>query len=1096
VAFEVHRAERSDVLAEGLAELLRDPLPDPFARELVIVPARGVERWLSQRLSHRLGPTPGRDDGVCAGVDFRTPTSLVAEILGTRDADPWAPQTLMWPLLRTIDAVMAEPWAAVLAAHLGHDVPGEEGELRRGRRLAVSRRLAGLFSSYAVQRPALLADWEAGRDTDGTSVDVARGELDQDLRWQPELWRRLVAQVGEPSPVQRHAAVLAHLRAAPDDLDLPTRISLFGHTRIAPTEIELLEALGEAREVHLWLPHPSPALWDALVDLRGPVPRTDDESHLRVGHPLLVSLGRDLRELQRLLPTSTATTQTATNEATTLLAQLQADIAANTLPPEPRPLDPGDDSITVHSCHGPARQVEVLREVLVGLLADDPTLEPRDILVMCPDIEAYAPLVAAAFGLGDVAALQAGESHPGQHLRVRLADRALTQTNPLLAVAMQLLDLAGGRAEASTVLDLLTLEPVRRRFGFTHDHLERIAHWVSLAGVRWAFDAAHREQYSLSAIVQNTWQFGLDRILAGAAVSEHAGRWFGTTLPLDDVSSTDIDLAGRLAECLDRLQRTTDALTGVHPVEHWVGTMSEAINALTLVGRGEEWQSGQALRELAAVAAAATDGADGTLLRRNDVRALLEERFGGRPTRANFRTGSLTVATLTPMRSVPHRVVCLLGIDDGVFPRAGAVDGDDVLARRPLTGERDLRSEDRQLMLDAVLSATERLVVTYTGANESTGRRRPPAVPLKELLDSLDRTACGAADHVVRRAPLQSFDPANFRPPHPFSFDTAALAGARAALADRVPTERLADLALAPPGGDLDLALLATFLCKPVSHFLRHRLEVALLDESEPESDAIPVELSHLESWAVGDRMLGDLRAGRDREAARDLEWRRGLLPPGQLGWDAARRIADEAAPIADLVDAFTAGAPVRAVDVDVALGGGRHLVGTVSDVYDRRVVRAGYSRLGPRHFLETWLAIVALEAAHPGRGWSAGAVGRGGRGEPPARVTFAAPADALTRLRELVSLYDAGMSGPVPLPLKTAHAWAARSARGSEAACRYAADKEWTNRGSTFGGERDEPAHRLVWGDHAPIDVLIDSGLPDLATRLWTPVLEAGVRR
>jgi exodeoxyribonuclease V gamma subunit len=449
------------------------------------------------------------------------------------------------------------------------------------------------------------------------------------------------------------------------------------------------------------------------------------------------------------------------------------------------------------------------------------------------------------------------------------------------------------------------------------------------------------------------------------------------------------------------------------------------------------------------------------------------------------------------MRSVPHRVVCLLGIDDGVFPRAGAVDGDDVLARRPLTGERDLRSEDRQLMLDAVLSATERLVVTYTGANESTGQRRPPAVPLKELLDSLDRTALGAADHVVRRAPLQSFDPANFRPPHPFSFDRAALAGARAAVADRVPTQPLADLHLDPPTGDIDLALLAAFLCKPVGHFLRHRLEIALLDESEPESDAIPVELSHLEAWAVGDRMLTDLRAGRDREAARALEWRRGLLPPGQLGWDATRRIADEAAPIAELVDAFTGGAPVRAVDVDVDLGDGRRVVGTVSDVYDTRVVRAGYSRLGPRHYVETWLAIVALEAAHPGRGWSAGAVGRGPSGEPPARVAFAAPAEALARLRELVALHDDGMSRPLPLPLKTSYAWATRRrGGGSDGSCRYFADKEWTNRGSSFGGERDEPPHRLVWGDHAPIEVLLERGLPDLAERLWTPVLEAGVRR
>jgi exodeoxyribonuclease V gamma subunit len=1102
VVFEVHRAGRSDLLAEGLAELLRDPLPDPFARELVIVPARGVERWLSQRLSHRLGPTDGGADGVCAGVDFRSPSSLVAELTGTRDADPWAPEALVWPLLEVVDGSAGEAWCRTLSEHLGHGREGEELELRQGRRYAVARRLARLFASYAVQRPRLLADWEAGHDTDGTTV----AGLDADLQWQPELWRRLVARVGVPSPGARHAGVLDGLRTSPDAVDFPPRVSLFGHTRIAATEMELVEALAEHRDVHLWLPHPSPALWEALRDLRGPVARTEDESHLRVEHPLLASLGRDLRELQRMLPEGSGGVASAEGDrAGTLLQQLQADIAANALPDHARPLDPGDHSISVHACHGPARQVEVLREVLVGLLADDPTLEPRDILVMCPDIEAYAPLVSAAFGLGDVLGPEEG-GHPGQHLRVRLADRALTQTNPLLAVAMQLLDLAGGRAEASKVLDLLTLDPVRRRWALSEDHLERINHWVRLAGVRWAFDAAHREAFDLSGIVQNTWAFGLDRILAGAAVSEDAGRWFGTTLPLDDVSSTDIDLAGRFAECLDRLQRSTDALTGAHPVEHWVETLDDAISGLTLVARGEEWQTGQVQRELAAIGSAAGDG---TLLRLADVRALLAERFAGRPTRANFRTGTLTICTMTPMRSVPHRVVALLGLDDGVFPRAGAVDGDDVLARRPLTGERDLRSEDRQLMLDAVLSATERLVITYTGANESTGQRRPPAVPLKELLDTLDRTAVGAAAHVERREPLQPFDPANFEAPAPFSFDRAALAGARAATRERVQPQALAELQLAPPTGDVDLSLLTTFLCRPVQQFLRHRLEVALLDESEPEPDAIPVELDSLEQWSVGDRVLSDLLAARSRDEALALEWRRGLLPPGQLGWRKARQIADEAAPVAELVEAITAGVPMRAVDVDVDLGAGRRLVGTVTDVHDTRVVRAGYSRLGPRHELEAWVAVLALEAAHPDRGWSSGAVGRGGRGEPPIRAAFSSPEHAQERIRELVALYDAAMSGPLPLALKTGHAWARRRlSGGNDKACRYAAEQEWDPRSSRFPGENADAAHRFVWGERAPIDALLGEPRPGeehegettrlgaLAMRLWAPILEAVVRR
>ncbi len=219
----------------------------------------------------------------------------------------------------------------------------------------------------------------------------------------------------------------------------------------------------------------------------------------------------------------------------------------------------------VHSCHGAARQIDVLREVLLGLLADDPTLEPRDILVMCPDIETYAPLIVAGFGLGDVVT----GAHPAHQLRVKLADRALTQTNPLLGVARQLLGLAGGRATASEVLNLAEAAPVRSRFGFTDDDLDTIGDWVRESNIRWGFDRDHRQPYGVD-FLQNTWRFGIDRVLAGVAMSDDSHAWLDTTLPLDDVGSNRVELAGRLAEYVDRLHRTVESLSGAAPLSDWL----------------------------------------------------------------------------------------------------------------------------------------------------------------------------------------------------------------------------------------------------------------------------------------------------------------------------------------------------------------------------------------------------------------------------------------------------------------------------------------------------------------------------------------------
>ncbi len=1084
MALHLHRAERTDLLADGLGALLATPQPDPFAEELVVVPARGVERWLSQRLSHRLGRGDG-GDGVCAGVSFRSPASLIAEIAGTSQDDPWSADAMAWPLLAVIDASLDEPWCRTLATHLGHFVAGEEKELRQGRRYAVARRLAGLFASYARQRPHLLTAWLDG-DVDG---------LDADLRWQPHLWCALVDLMALDPPPVRHAKTVAQLRES--GADLPARLSLFGHTRLPGTDIELIEALACHHEVHLWLPHPSAELWTALTQLRGPIPRRQDTSHRFAGHPLLATLGRDLRELQRSLPAAVATDEFLGGAARpdTLLGWLQSDIAANAARPQGRSHRPDDRSVQVHSCHGPARQVDVLREVLLGLLAEDRSLEPRDILVMCPDIETYAPLIVADFGLGDVVP----GAHPAHQLRVRLADRALIQTNPLLGVAAKLLTLAGSRVTATEVLDFAHLEPVRSRFGFTDDDLETITRWVQQANIRWGFDQQHREPYGIP-FIQNTWRFGLDRVLAGVAMSDDSKDWLDVTLPLDDVGSNSVELAGRLAEYVGRLQRVVDSLGGVKPLTLWLAALQEAVALLTVTAGDDAWQTSQLQREFGDVQQSAGPRA-GTEMRLPDVTALLGRHLAGRPTRANFRTGTLTVCTMVPMRSVPHRVVCLVGLDDTVFPRIGVVDGDDALARDPMTGERDIRSEDRQLLLDAICAAGEKLVVTYTGANEYSGQPRPPAVPLAELLDALDRTtAAPVHEQIVVRHPLQPFDVRNVTPGalgvpgEPFTFDAGVLGSAGITGGRRREQPDLLARPLDPPAPD-DVALsdLMKFFANPVKGFFT-ALDLTLPWEVEGVEDGMPVEIDGLQEWTVGQRLLTDMLAGMDPGRAGQAEWRRGALPPGRLGWRKAGEIRDQAAELARAALAHRVGTP-RAYDIDVDLGGGRRLTGTVSGIYGTRLVEVTYSKLDAPHLLRAWIPMVALAAAHPGT-WSGVCIGRQRRRTAVAERVVGPPLqDPLGVLRDLVAIYDAGRREPIPLPIRTSHAWAA--ARRSRQDPRSEASSKWRY-------ERDDRAIERVWGREPDLEKLLTAPRPGeevdgettrlgaYAVRLWAPLLDA----
>jgi exodeoxyribonuclease V gamma subunit len=1123
----VHRAERADRLVDALAGVLATPPEDPLAPELVAVHSRGIERWLAQELSTRLGASAGRGDGVCANVEFPFPSRVVGRALAAAadvdpDADPWTPARLVWPLLDLLETHLDESWLGLLRAHVGDGDP-----TRRGRRFGAARHLADLFDRYAVHRPAMLQAWAAGRE-----VDAAGRALDDDTVWQPRLWSLLRKHLDVPSPAERLDAAVAALRDGLDVPELPTRLSLFGLTALPASYLDVLAALATTRAVHLLLLHPSPVLWQRvaaqLAASASPrrVRREDDPSRGLTRHPLLASWGRDAREMQLVVAggvgADDAHAPLGDGEPATLLARIQADLRTDRVPDAASPLDSRDRSLQVHACHGRTRQVEVLRDALLHLLADDPTLQPRDVVVLCPDIETFAPIVSAVFGAGGDGALP--------DLRVRLADRSLRQTNPVLRVVADLLTLAGGRLTASEVLDLAAREPVRRRFRFDDAELERLEAWVAEARVCWGLDADDRTAFGLGGVTANTWQAGLDRLLLGVTMADEDDRLVGEVVPLDDVEGSDVDLAGRLAELVARLGDTLQALRRAQPVAAWRDALVDAADALTATADHDRWQRLQLHRLLDDVVTEATPTGgepSAVALTLPEVRTLLEDRLRGRPTRANHRTGDLTVCTLVPMRSVPHRVVCLLGMDDGAFPRRTTSDGDDLIDRDPHVGDRDARTEDRQLLLDALLAAGDHLVVTYTGRDPRTNEPRPPAVPIGELLDVADRTGITASGararaQVLVEHPLAPYDPRNFTPgglvpDRRWAFDPTALAGARAC-AQPAPVPPFLDAPLAANAEpSVDLADLVRFFEHPVKAFLRRRLEVSLPRPAEELADVIPVELAGLDGYAVGDRLLRARLAGADVERWAAVERARGVLPPGAL---ADTAVADVTATVDALLAAAAEHADLTAdqavpLDVDVALPDGRRLVGAVPDVAGDTVLALSYARVAAKHRLAAWLRLLAATATQPERAWTAVTVGRcrsSARSKQITVVRIAPLADtpdarrrlALDHLACAVDLYDRGLRAPLPLYCATSAAYAEAAEAGEHGPS--AAAKAWTTNWRYPNEDRDAE-HVLALGGLAPFDALLTEppcddehgeGWPPeephrfgrYARRLWAPLL------
>ncbi len=956
VALHLHRAERTDVLADGLGELLATPLDDPFATEVVVVPARGVERWLTQRLSHRLGA--GHAARRRRLRRRRLPHPLVAA--SPRSAAPATPTRGPRPA-----GLAAARRASTTAStsrgrrrwpdHLGHGLAGERATCAAAGATPSPAGSPGSSPSYAVQRPRLLADWTGGRDTDGVRRRRRRprrpapGSRRCGAGWSSGSTRRRRATCTPPTPWPGCAS-------EPATVDLPdAALAVRAHPAARPPRSSCSRPWREHRDVHLWLPHPSAALWEALADLRRRRSRGDDDhSHARVGHPLLASLGRDVRELQRTLGRRRLGRRRRPDRD-----PAPARHAAGLAPGRPRaPTAPratpgrdsspaGDRSVQVHACHGPARQVEVLREVLVGLLADDPTLEPRDILVMCPDIETYAPLIRPASGWPRSSARR---GHPAHRLRVRLADRALTQTNPLLARrrAAARPRRRPGRppARCST---WPRAPPVRRRFGFTDDDLERLARWV--ARVRRPLGLRRRAPRRLRAGRASC------RTPGGSASTGCCRRRDVRRRPAPGSTARSRSTTSAAARSTSPAGSpssstgcvaATDAPGRQPPARPlaaapWpTGSTRSPTCRPTTPGRPARSQ-----RELARIAAEAGRRASAPL-RLADVRALLGQRL-----RRPADPGQL------PHRHA-HRLhdgADALGAAPGGLPARASTTAS---SRGPasstattcwpairVTGERDPRSEDRQLLLDAILAATETLVVTYTGADEHTGARgRRPSRSASCSTPSTTRPpAAGGrcAERSLTRHPLQPFDapqrrrrarlrrrPAvQLRPP-PRSPGRARRPGR--AVAPRAVPPRPAAAAAA----ETDVALddLLGFFAHPVRGFLRSRLDVALAVRGRrARATRSRSSSTSSSSGASATGCSRDLLAGVDpADRAGEQEWRRGALPPGRLGWRVARRDRRPRRPAGAGRARPAHRARPRAVDVDVDLGGGRRLRGTVPE--------------------------------------------------------------------------------------------------------------------------------------------------------------------
>lgn len=1116
--FMVVHGNRLDVLRSLAVNWMRRYPLKPLENEIVLVQSNGIAQWLKLALAEDPEEDDSGGSGIAAAIEVQLPGSfmwqLYRKVLGREEI----PETslldkapLTWRLMRLLPGLIDLPHFEPLQRFLVDD-----NDLRK--RYQLAERLADLFDQYQVYRADWLKEWAAGRHV----LINARGEarpLSPANCWQAELWRALLLDVGEAGMAQSRAGVhqrfierIKSLEQAP--VGLPSRVIVFGISSLPAQALEALAGLARFSQVLLCVHNPCRHHWADIVadkDLlrhqykrqqrkQGMLGPVDAESLHQHAHPLLAAWGKQGRDYINLLDSydDPSSYQTAfsdgridlfsDDEPQHLLGQLQDDIL------ELRPLgetrerwpeiDPlKDRSVRFHIAHSAQREVEILHDQLLARFSADPELRPRDVIVMVPDINAYAPHIRAVFGQ-----LERNES---RFIPFTLTDQGQRGRDPLLIALEHLLKLPDSRFPVSEILDLLDVPALRARFSIRESDLPTLHRWIEGAGIRWGLNAEQRAGLGLPGnLEQNSWRFGLRRMLLGYAVG--SGEGCDGIEPYDEIGGLDAALIGPLVALLDALEVAHAELSQPATATRW----GERLNALLQVfflaetehddyllvqlqGLSDNWLKtceDVGLQDLLPL----------TVVREAWLAGLDQGRLSQR-----FLAGSVNFCTLMPMRAIPFKVVCLLGMNDGDYPRAQPPLDFDLMGSDYRPGDRSRREDDRYLLLEALLSARAQLYVSWVGRSIRDNSDRPASVLVGQLRDHIAagwrlKGAAGdskqdAGEQLLHKLttehPLQPFSPRYFhRGSDLFSY---AREWRNLHLpADGQPAD---DEPLEPYKADepLSLALLQDFLRHPVRHFFSQRLKVFFESVDAPLADDEPFVLDALQRYSLSEHLLSAALASAEHSETALFDHSRrlqgsGLLPLAGFGECLREELIE---PLPDLLQRYQQLLRQWPTRIDSALpirfeAGPLKLEGWLGRVQQRadgallsittlpNGISSGRS-LKWHRLTATW--VMHLAACAVGHLLHSAVVAT----DVTLMLEPLDPESATELLGNLLVSRQAGMNAPLPVAIKTAFAWLAVQQKDADKALLEAA-KAYDGDAQRDGERSENPALVRQFSDFA----------------------------
>lgn len=1057
MSLNIHTSNRMEQLVAALGDLIRTPLSSPFAPEILVVQSKGMQRWLAMQLAQRFG--------VWANCSYPFPNKIVRDLFATilpdlPDSARFSPPVMTWRIMGLLPDLLGRREFAPLAGYL-------EGDTNGLKRFQLAGKIADTFDQYTMFRPDLLLEWESGKG-DG---------------WQENLWRRIASpDNGWHRGRIRQEFGRALARPLGGEQRLPERITVFGISYLPAFHLDIFTRIARHTDVNLFLLSPCRQFWGDILSARSIARRRPEErDYLVEGNPLLASLGKLARDFSTMVieagsPALSETELYQDPGHERLLQAIQSDILnlrgeAGSVE-EKRPIRPEDRSVQIHSCHGPLREIEILHDNLLDLLAREQDLTPRDIIVMTPDIETYAPYISMVFG---------GSQDSATSIPYSIADRTLATEGQIAHALLKLLALPGSRLSVALLLDILESPPVSRRFGLEPQELETVRRWIEDTRIRWGMDREHRASLGFPAYDENSWRAGLDRLLLGYAMPEEDNRLFRGIAPYDGMEGSDTRTLGRLADFIARVEQFAGDFAHPRTLAQWRESLATLLEdffaadddlAHELAGVSGLVQS---LEELEA------ESGFSETLDLAVIRAWLSSRLGEEERGFGFMTGGVTFCAMLPMRSIPFKVVALIGMNDGAFPRQSRPPGFDLIAHNPRPGDRSLRDEDRYLFLECLLSARRYLYLSYVGQSIRDNSPIPPSVLISELLDAINAAFVSEGtklEHLlVTSHRLQAFSRSYFDgSSRLFSYSAENCAALRAADQGTQGAVPFLSHPLPPPGDEarrISLDQLVRFYANPARHLVEQRLLIRLTDVSAPLEEREPFALEGLEAYGLAQELLERRLRGEGTDDIFAAARCRGILPPARHGERLFAALLEQVDGLAQSMRQAINGRPRRErFSFDEPLGAFR-LHGSLDGIWEERKISCRCAKLKARDEIRVWIEHLALNAFAP-RDYprqSLLIMKDGSRG-------FAAPENPSGLLLSLLEYYWQGLR----LPLKFFPASSLEFAASGQL---KNARRKWES--AYLPGEEEDPYFQLCFPGEGEA---LDERFQELAHELLTPLV------